>query len=125
MGNIMQTAEAFLDEQLKGFASEMVEYRPRGVSLWKKVNAVIGKSFFKVDDVNGISTHTRSIDFIIDALELGQEPVKGDAILRNGILYEVYEPNNEPCWRYSGSNHTTYRIHTHSLGNDEYRPLEV
>ena len=108
----MQTAEDFLDAKLKDFVSEVVEYRQHGVGKGKSVNAVIGKSFFKTNDVNGYSIVTRTVDFIIDRNELEQEPVRGDLILRNGRLYEVYGPDNEPCWRFSGGNHNTYRIHT-------------
>lgn len=125
MGNIMQMAEDFLDTKLFGFASEEVEYRPNGVAQWKIVNAIIGNSLFKASTVSGTIAYIRSVDFIISANELGQEPEKGDLILRNGQLYEVYMPNDEPCWLYSGDNQNTYRIHTQAIGADEYRPLEI
>jgi len=123
--NILAIGESFLDETLKQYASEVVEYRLRGVSQWKKVNAVVGGTMFSGNDTNGFLIHTRSIDFIISVQELQHEPVAGDVIVRNGQLFEVFTPNNEPCWRYSGGTNETYRIHTQAIGNDEYHPLEV
>lgn len=118
MVNVMRTAEEFLDAKLIDFASEEVLYCPYDVAIPRNVKAVIGKSFFRSDDVNGVSVYTRSIDFIIPVCELANEPAKGDVIVRNGQSYEVFAPNNEPCWRYSGGNHETYRIHTHSIGDE-------
>jgi hypothetical protein len=125
MDNMMVTGEQFLDDMLKEHASEMVEYRQSGVSMFKSVSAVVGGTFFSASDVSGFPVKARSTDFIIGVLELGVEPKKGDTIVRNGELYEVYSPTDEPCWRYSGTNGNMYRIHTHSLGRDEYKPLEV
>lgn len=125
MANIMDIGEDFLNKTLECFASEVVEYRKNGISQSKSVNAVIGSTFFSSIDVSGFDVKVRSIDFIISVNDLAQEPVKGDIIVRNGQLYEVNSPTNEPCWRYSGNLNSMYRIHTHVLGNDEYHPLEI
>ena len=125
MDNMMDIGEQFLDETIMEHASEIVEYRPKGVSMFKSVRAVVGGTFFSSADVTGFPVKARSTDFIIGVLELGHEPQKGDTIARNGELFEVYSPTEEPCWRYSGTSGNMYRIHTHSLGKDEYHPLGV
>lgn len=125
MENMMYIGEQFLDDMLKEHASEIVQYRQKGVSMFKSVSAVVGGTFFSSADVTGFPVKARSTDFIIGVLELGVEPQKGDTIVRNGELFEVYSPTDEPCWRYSGTSGNMYRIHTHSLGRDEYKPLEV
>ena len=115
MPNVMRISEEFLDMQLEKYAGEEVNYCPHGVGQSRTVVAVVGKSFFKTSDINGFATYTRTVDFIIKSSYLDTEPQKGDMILRNGMKYEVFRPNNEPCWRWSGGNHDTYRIHTHAV----------
>lgn len=118
MPNVMRFSEEFLDMQLEKYAGENVTYCPHGVGQAREVTAVVGKGLFRVTDVNGFSVLTRTVDFMIAASALDAEPQKGDSIMRNGRQYEVFRPNNEPCWRWSGNNHDTYRIHTHVVGKE-------
>ena len=90
MENMMDIGEQFLDDMLKEHASEIVKYRQKGVSMFKSVSAVVGGTFFSSADVTGFPVKARSTDFIIGVLELGVEPQKGDTIVRNGELFEVY-----------------------------------
>lgn len=120
MQEMMRSGEDLLNQWLEELAGEQVQYRRRDSEVWTAMTAVVGKSFFKFGDVNGVSAYTRTVDFLINVGDLTHEPEKGDAILRYGQVYEVYEPNSEPCWRFSGTNHTVYRIHSHAIGGADY-----
>ena len=124
MANLMQKGEDLLNDWLEELGGEEVQYRRREEDTWTAVTAVIGRSFFKFGDVNGVSAYTRTIDFLIKVKNLTHEPEKGDVILRNGQMYEVYEPNSEPCWRFSGTNHAVYRIHAHAVSGLDYSSEE-
>lgn len=115
--DVMRMGEDYLNQVLKDFASEKVKYYPHNVREGVEVNAVVGKSFFSGIDMNGFSVHIRSIDFIIQVADLGITPQMGDVIVRGDSTFEVFTPNNEPCWRYSGGNFDTYRIHTQAVTN--------
>lgn len=115
--DIMSDAENYLNKMLNDFASERVKYYPHNIHEGIEVNAVIGKSFFSGVDINGFTVHIRSIDFIIQVDSLKLTPKQGDVIVRGESTFEVFTPNNEPCWRYSGGNFDTYRIHTQAVTN--------
>lgn len=115
--DIMRNGEDYLNQMLQMFASEKVKYYPHNAHEGLEVNAVVGKSFFSGIDMNGFSIHIRSIDFIIQAADLGFTPQMGDVIVRGDSTFEVFTPNNEPCWRYSGGNFDTFRIHTQAVNN--------
>lgn len=123
MANLMDKMLGFVRAQRKNACARQVVYRfaqgGEAVCL-----ATIGKSLFRVDDINGITTRTRSLDFIIEADELPREPQRGDGIIYQDKLFEVNAPDGEPCWHWSGDDCRTYRIHAHSLGEDAYKPME-
>ena len=48
----------------------------------------------------------------IPAADLPEEPVKGDAVVWRGRIYEVLAPHGEPCWRWSDAYHVMKRVHT-------------
>lgn len=115
MKNFMSIGEDFLNAQLFNCASEKVLYYRHEEINGVLCDALIGQSFFKVDDVTGFTVRERSIDFIIQSSQLDFAPEKGDVIMRGDKKYEVLAPQNEPCWRYSGGNMDTYRIHTKAI----------
>ena len=123
MQNLMDRMNEFVRAQRKASCARDVLYRfAQGGEV--KCAAVLGKSLFRVDDINGLTVRTRSLDFIIEADELPTEPQRGDGIIYQGKLFEVNAPEGEPCWHWSGDDCRTYRIHAHSLGADEYQPME-
>ena len=113
--NLLQSASEFLATQRKSFAAESVEYRRHGGEILF-VSATPGKTLFRTEDSMGITVRESSFDFLILAVDLGFEPDKGDEIVYHGKKYEVLAPNSEPVWRWSGSIHDTYRIHTKFVG---------
>lgn len=106
----------WLEQRLLGFCSSPVEYRRDLES--KTVDAVFGKTDIEVEDQTGISVSSFVWDFLIDAVALGMLPESGDMIVINGRLYEVMNLSGQGCWRWTGPNHRTYRIHTKDIGND-------
>lgn len=115
--NIMQKAEQFINDTQLACASEKISYLPHGASSAISVDAVVGRSFFSTSSVSGYQIHSRTLDFIVRISQLGAvSPARGDAITRqNGQKYEVCAPDGEPCWRYSGGERDTYRIHAQEV----------
>lgn len=121
--NMMDRLNDFVRTQRRNSCARTVVYRfVQGGET--ECQAAIGKSLFRVDDISGITTRTRTLDFIIEACELPREPQKGDGIVYQDKLFEVNAPDGEPCWHWSGDDCKTYRIHAHSLGEDSYEPME-
>lgn len=121
--NLMAAAGNFVKEMREKHTSEKVVYRRHGASEGILIDATVGRSYFSngnryfaVSDVEALVNRIRPIDFIISKEELGFEPEQGDTITRqSGNVYEVFPPMNESCWKWSGSNNDTYRIHAYDL----------
>lgn len=106
----------WLEQRLLGFCSSPVEYRRD--SDTQIIDAVFGKTDIEVEDQTGISVSSFVWDFLIDAQTLGFEPDVGDIIVINGRLFEVMNLSGQGCWRWTGPNRKTYRIHTKDIGDD-------
>lgn len=111
----MSKASAFLASQRKQYLSESIVYSPLSGEA-RPLFATLGKTLFRSENEYGVTIRTMSFDFIVLAEELGVEPERGDVITLDGRQYEVLAPNNEPCWRWSGNDFKTYRIHTKYIG---------
>lgn len=116
MTNMLNTGLDWLEQRLLGFCSSPVEYRRDSNS--QTVDAVFGKTDIEVDDQTGITVSSFVWDFLIDAQTLGFEPDVGDLIVINGRLFEVMNLSGQGCWRWTGPNRKTYRIHTKDIGDD-------
>ena len=106
----------WLEQRLMGFCSSPVEYRRDVQTL--TIDAVFGKTDYEAEDDNGISVGGFVWDFLIDAQTLGFEPEVGDLIVINGRQFEVMKLSGQGCWRWTGPNRKTYRIHTKDIGDD-------
>ena len=106
----------WLEQRLLGFCSSPVEYRRD--SNTQTVDAVFGKTEYEAEDENGISVGAFIWDFLIDAQQLGFEPAVGDIIVILGRQFEVMNLSGQGCWRWTGPNRKTYRIHTKDIGDD-------
>jgi len=106
----------WLEQRLLGFCSSPVEYRRD--SNTQTVDAVFGKTDIEVEDHTGITVSSFVWDFLIDAQTLGFEPDVGDLIVVNERQYEVMNLSGQGCWRWTGPNRKTYRIHTKDIGDD-------
>lgn len=101
-----------MQRRLADVAGETVTYNG------EPVRAVAASSTLKVNDEYGTSVIVRTFDFIVAVSAIPGEPQKGDEIVRQGRRYVVTSPGGEPCWRYSGTAETTYRIHTKQMPQD-------
>ena len=115
MSNLLNNGLDWLEQRLLGFCSSPVEYRREAQS--QTVDAVYGKTDFEVEDNNGISVSSFIWDFLIDAQGLGLEPESGDIIVVNERQFEVMKLSGQGCWRWTGPNRRTYRIHTKDVGD--------
>ena len=105
----------FLASQRKQFLSESIVYSPLSGEA-HPLFATLGRTLFRSENEYGMTVRTLSFDFIVSADDLVGEPRRGDMIIFNNRQYEVLAPNNEPCWRWSGNDGKTYRIHTKDMG---------
>lgn len=126
MGDLLERASAWLDEQRLKHLSRTVTYRRGETSA--EVRAAIGRTVFEVTDSVGVAERTESRDFLIPAsdLVLGGEavlPKQGDRIEETQdskvYVYEVMAPGQEPCWRFSDSYRRTLRVHTKQVGTED------
>lgn len=115
---MLEQAAAWLESRRAEHLAVPVCYRRRsGEEVM--VNAALGRTLFQAEDQYGITVRVESRDFLIALSELGAIPERDDKIEYNGRVYEVLAPNGEPCWRWSGTTHTTCRIHTKEIGEQE------
>jgi hypothetical protein len=106
----------WLEQKLKAFCSSPIEYRRQDQVI--SVNAVFGKTDYQADTGSGMTIESFVWDFLIQAADLGTEPKVGDTIIVNGRSFEVMKLAGQGCWRWTGPNQKTYRIHTRDIGND-------
>lgn len=109
MMNLLEKGAAFLAKKRAGFFSVPIEYR-RGEDVLLQLAACMGSTLFRAEDNCGVTTRTRSVDFIMESPEF--LPERGDEIRCNGQRFEVLAPNGEPVWRYSDNTGRSIRIHT-------------
>ena len=116
MADMLQSGLDWLEQRLMGFCSSGVEYRRDAQTL--TIDAVFGKTDYEAEDDNGISVGGFVWDFLIDAATLAMEPAVGDLIVVNTRQFEVMKLSGQGCWRWTGPNRKTYRIHTRDIGDD-------
>jgi hypothetical protein len=115
VGDLLETASAWLDGQRKKHLSQVVAYQRGEQSI--EVLATIGKTVFEVDDGAGAMLRVESRDYLIltSDLTLGL-PQRGDRSRETQgtqvCVYEVMAPGNEPYFRYSDPYRKTLRVHT-------------
>jgi len=92
-----------------------------------EVTAMVGHTDAASLDEYGVAETTRLRDYMIlveDLILDGErvEPWQGDRIReREGGTVHVYGgmgPGGEPPWRYSGSGHSMYRVHTKHIDTE-------
>ena len=119
MGDLLDTASAWLEDRRTRFMTQSVLYK-RGTDI-VQVPATIGETVFQIDDGAGALLRVESRDYLILAadLVLAGSPVlprRGDQIQEikgtQTYIYEVAAPGGEPEWRWSDPYRRTLRIHT-------------
>ena len=116
MTNMLNNGLDWLEQMMLSSCSDPVQYRRDGDVL--SIAALFGKTDIEVEDATGISVGSFIWDFLIDGATLGLVPQAGDVIVVNGRQYEVMTMPGQGCWRWTGPNQKTYRIHTKDIGND-------
>jgi hypothetical protein len=118
--NLLEQSAAWLADQRDTHLSSSVTYQRGGDSV--QVPATTGQTVFRFDDAAGGTARYVSRDFLVRVADLvinGEaiEPRRGDQVIETsgGKVYthEVMPfGSDEPEWRYSDPQRTTYRIHT-------------
>lgn len=122
--NAFQSAIAAAIRTNRSIAGVPVTYSRTAGSVVLTVTP--GRSESEATDDQGSATRVRSRDYLIDAATLviggsAVEPRPGDRITEGsttagGSVYEVDNMPGEPCWRWSDTGRTTYRVHTKYIG---------
>ena len=119
MGDLLEEASGWLDEQRIQHMSKAVTYQRGETSI--DLLATVGRTVFHIDDGTGVLERIESRDFLIIAahLVLDTEPTlpqRGDRIKETSgdkvYVYEVLAPGREPHYRFSDPYRKTLRIHT-------------
>ena len=118
MANLLNNGLDWLEQTLLGFCSSPIEYRQDNQTL--TVTAVFGKTDYEVDDASGLRVGNFVWDFLIEATALSTPPKVSDVMVVNGKQYEVMNLSGQGCWRWTGPNQKTYRIHTKEIGSDVF-----
>ena len=116
MTNLLNNGLDWLEQNLLGFCSSPVDYRRDEQS--QTLDAVFGKTDYQVSTESGIEVGAFIWDFLIDAESLGLTPEVGDLIVVNNKQFEVMNLSGQGCWRWTGPNQKTMRIHTQEIGSD-------
>ena len=124
--NLVRKGNEWLQRTRTERMSDPVIYS-RGTSS-VRVRATVGRSNFEYNDAEGLVTHSRTRDYLVNVRDLKLdyipcEPIAGDRITEiDGTTYEVQAVNGEPVWRWSDPQRTVYRIHTRYIGES---PLQT
>lgn len=122
---LFEEASVWLAGQLETHAGVPVVIERDGQQT--PVEAVIGKTIFRLDNGYGIHERIESRDFLIatDKYAFDGEatlPDRGDRIRKTKgaetFVYEVMAPGREPAWRYSDAFRTLLRIHTKHIATE-------
>ena len=125
MGDLLEHASGWLEDQRHRHLTGVVTYRRGGVSV--DLPATTGRTLFEVDGGRGILEKVESRDFLVRGsdLVLGGAtvlPERGDRVreTRGGMVFvhEVMAPGGEPHFRWSDPYRRTLRIHTKQVGTE-------
>lgn len=116
MTNLLNNGLDWLEQNLLGFCSSPVQYRRDSVSV--TLDAVFGKTDYQISTESGVEVGAFIWDHLVDAESLGMTPEVGDLIVVNSKQFEVMKLSGQGCWRWTGPNQKTYRIHTKEIGSD-------
>jgi hypothetical protein len=110
--NLFEKSKGWLRPRLEAAAGVTVTYTRLAASI--TLTAVVGRTVFSSNQIEGARVEFGDRDFLIDAAALTfGEPQLGDRITEAGRVFEIVTPGTgEPAWRWSDPQHTAYRIHT-------------
>ncbi len=122
MPDLLQTASAWLGDQLAAHAAQPIEYSAGG-DVWLPMMATMGATVRTIDRGDGLLVQAESIDFLVAAADLvvdGEEakPQPGHRIrvrltARSRRTYEVQGSGaGDPCWEPSDHYGLRIRVHT-------------
>jgi hypothetical protein len=126
VSDLLQDGLAFLAEEMKDHVSTTVTYRRGrlGTAATVDLAATLGSTLFTLDELEGQRRTFTSIDFDVQAEDLtwGSElrtPERGDLIILDDRVYEVYSPTGERHWKWlSGLIGVRLRVHTKLVGTE-------
>jgi hypothetical protein len=116
MTNLLNHGLDWLEQNLLGFCSSPVDYRRESETI--AIDAVFGKTDYQVSSESGVEVGAFIWDFLMDADALGMTPEVGDIVVVDGKQFEVMNLSGQGCWRWTGPNQKTVRVHTKEIGSD-------
>ncbi len=126
MQDLLESAQAWLADQLHEHVAKQVTYR-RGIEE-ATIRATIGRTLLKLDDgYGGVRMVWTDRDYLIRVADLvlggnRAEPQRGDKVQEivgtQTLEYEVLAPGQEPPWRWADPHRQMYRIHTKHIATE-------
>jgi len=119
VSSLLTTGVAWLHAQRRAHLVEAASYERLAGGAAIVLDATPIQVRYQRLDPFGMPVEAQMVDFLIDAADLaGTDPVAGDVIAYGGRRYEATPMGDDPCWRWSDSARTVYRIHTQDAGAD-------
>ncbi len=112
MPDLLETGVAWHETMRKTHMSRDVIYTPLATATPIALKATPGRTQFESGNDAGLIVDAETSDWVIVYADLGREPEPGDIIVWGARTYEVMPLGGEACWRYSGVNRTSIRVHT-------------
>ena len=115
MGDLLKQGVQWLAQMRAAHCASPVTYR-RGTEE-DEVLATRGQTEYEVEDDLGLRITVQVVDFLI-AVEAFpyDEPLAGDQIVADGVVYEVMSLSGQGHFRWSDPYRKTLRIHAKEMG---------
>jgi hypothetical protein len=113
MSLIRDAQEALRSLRSEHLAVDVVYITTADVST--SIEATQAATSVTVDDGETISK-SKVFDWLIDIAQYSAEPMRGDKITYDGLVYIVADIGSEHCWRWHDSIKKTRRVHTKQGG---------
>ncbi|MCG8521905.1 MAG: hypothetical protein MI744_06840 [Pseudomonadales bacterium] len=122
MADLLEKGMMWLNQKREAYLTQAVEYIRQDAQppFERTVLASFGQTDVQLTSDDGASIGSFAVDFLIDRNQLDFEPAPGDQIAYDNTVHEVMPLGDDyKGWRWTDPYHTTYRIHTREIGNQD------
>ena len=115
MGDLFRDGATWLAQMRARHCASPITYR-RGDETYV-VSATFAGTRYDVTDEYGVRTGATATAFLVAAAEFPlDEPLAGDQVVADGVVYTVVSLSGQGAWRWTDPFRTTLRIHAKETG---------